>query len=118
MMELAHGYYLDESDPDLLALHAPDGLVLSYFVPDAVTMENIARVVEYDRQIHRGLPLDEMRDLARYVWDAGDHGEPATTLASYVLWLLDEPPFPEGREDIVSLGGTTSEDDKQGGWSR
>lgn len=39
------------------------------------------------------LPLDEMRQLARIVWDDGSHGEPASTLASYVLALLGEPPW-------------------------
>lgn len=45
------------------------------------------------------LPLDEMRQLARVVWDDGSYGEPASTLASYVLALLGEPPFPEAESD-------------------
>jgi hypothetical protein len=45
-------------------------------------------------EIDADLPLDEMRQLARTVWDEGTYGEPASTLASYVLALLGEPPFP------------------------
>ena len=39
MIELAHGYYLDESDPDILVLHAPDG---------RVRRNNAAREREHD----------------------------------------------------------------------
>ena len=48
--ELPEGYYLDESDPDLIVLRRPDGSFVGAFSAEGATEEAIER---FAREDHR-----------------------------------------------------------------
>lgn len=47
---LPFGYYLDESDPDILIVRRPDGSVVAYFCATGATREGILKAIKDDCQ--------------------------------------------------------------------